>query len=479
VPREQVPMRIFTLTAALLALPLAACGAEDDLEWYGNGDEDWHPGGKQDGMEVPLRFKSYDVLFTNPLCREYTYPTPVETADGTETLTAKPKNVYCSHEDIDASAARPTSPQHRLVEWVSALGDGDEIFLAYLSFSNKAVSAKLCDAAKAGTKVTFVLDSMSSEAEKLKACGATILLRGHAGSIGFAHNKVILINPKQAGPADADADFMRMSFSSGNLSSGVVTHHENWHFLEVARDSFFAGAHRCLMDAQISTTASSGRTQYKAALNTCRAKIDAEEETDIKAFFIPNRDDAKRAEQFLLGAVDDASAIDLGAHRFGHSKLIGKLEDKLEAGTLELRMVADDDLYWLDPVTGPSLEVGSNLAFEANNVKRLETAGGDAFEIRYFETNHSQHLLHHNKYLLYRDDQGQPFGLLAGAANLTGTGFNDNFENIYFLKIPSVLEAFDTQFARVWDGRKASPDEQDPPIATPRNKMPANNVAGL
>lgn len=84
--------------------------------------------------------------------------------------------------------------------------------------------------------------------------------------------------------------------------------------------------------------------------------------------------------------------------------------------------------------------------------------------------------MHHNKYLIYRTGTGKVFGVLAGAANLTGTGFNDNFENIYFIKIPAVLEAFDTQFARVWDGKKASPDEQDPPIATPIEQMPASDA---
>ena len=69
--------------------------------------------------------------------------------------------------------------------------------------------------------------------------------------------------------------------------------------------------------------------------------------------------------------------------------------------------------------------------------------------------------------------------MLAGAANLTGTGFNDNFENIYFIKIPHVLKAFDTQFARVWEGKKATPTEQDPPIATPRHLMPASDVAPM
>ncbi len=450
----------------LLALPLAACGATDMVD-----DEGWLPEGKADEVAVPLRYDSYDVLFTNPLCREYTYAQPLETADGSKTLTRKPKNVFCSRTDIAASAARPESPQNKLLTWVTPLGANDEIFLAYLSFSNQAVGDELCAAVGRGTKVTFVLDAPSTASEKLKTCGATILIRGHAGSIGYAHNKVILINPR------GDSEFMKMTFSSGNMSSGVVTHHENWHFIEAARDSYFAQAHVCLMDAQISTTASAGRTQYKTALNACRSNIDAPEETDIKAFFIPNRDDAKRAEKYMLGAIDEAKKIDLGVHRFGHSKLVSKLEDKLEAGTIAVRMVADDDLYWLDPAAGPASQPGANDDFEANNVRRLETAGAAKFEIRFFETNHAEHLLHHNKYLIYRNASGKPFGLIAGAANLTGAGFNDNFENIYFIKVPHVLKAFDTQFARVWDGKRATPTEQDPPIATPRHLMPASDVA--
>ena len=88
-------------------------------------------------------------------------------------------------------------------------------------------------------------------------------------------------------------------------------------------------------------------------------------------------------------------------------------------------------------------------------------------------------MLHHNKYLLYRDGSGDAFGLIAGAANLTGAGFNDNFENIYFIKVPKVLTAFETQFARVWEGKKATPSEQAPPIATPRHLMPEVFVPGM
>lgn len=464
-------MRTRHLCSILLALPLMSIGACASTP-EGVEDEGWHPEGKADETGEPLQYKTYDVLFTNPLCREYTYADPVETADGSATLTTKPKNVYCSREDVAASAMRPTSPQNKLLSWLAPLGADDEVFLAYLSFSNVAVSDRLCEIAQAGGKVTFVLDAASTQSDRLKQCGATILLRGHAGSIGYAHNKLILINPR------GDSDYMKMTFSSGNMSSGVVTHHENWHFIDVARDSYFAQDHLCLMDAQISEDASSGRAAYKTALDTCRGDIEAEQESDIKSFFIPHSEDRKRAQRYMLGAVTDAEKIDLGTHRFGHTALINALAAKLEAGTLELRMVADDDLYWLDPVTGPSIVTGSNAEFEAANVARLEEAGGDNFEIRYLETNHSEFLLHHSKYLLYRNTSGKPFGLIAGAANLTGSGFNDNFENIYFIKVPKVLTAFDTQIKRVWDGKKATPTEQDPPIATPRHLMPAENVKG-
>jgi hypothetical protein len=455
------------LSALLFASALAAgCGSEGDPL---DDDFGWQPGGKGDETGVTLSYESYDVLFTNPVCREYRYASPIPTADGSGTIAGKPKNVYCKYGDVPASAARASSPQYRVLEWVNGLASGDEIFLAYLSFSNVAVSDALCAAAQRGVDVTFVLDSRGTQADRLEGCGATILLRGHAGSIGYAHNKVILIDPH------GDSEHMKMSFSSGNMSSGVVTHHENWHFIDAKRSSFFAQAHVCLMEAQISEDASSGKTQYKNAINACRARIDAPEEDDIKAFFIPNRDDSRRAERYMLGAIEDAQAIDLGAHRFGHPRLVETLEARLEVGDdFAMRMVADDDLYWLDPETGSPLTVGDNQDFEAENVARLERAGGDRFEIRYLETNHTDHLLHHNKFLIYRDDAGAAFGLLAGAANLTNTGFNDNFENIYFIKVPHVLEQFDTQYERFW-GTRALEDAEAPPAATPRHLMPARD----
>jgi hypothetical protein len=475
IPSPAIGPSTATLSAGLAVVLLAACGGSGEET---GGDTGWLPAGKGDESGITLAYKTWDVLFTNPLCREYSYEQEMLAADGHTVLATKPRNVYCTSADAPASAARPSSPQYRLLEWLRPLGQGDEVFLAFLSFSNADVGSELCAAAERGARITFVLDSRSTQSDRVEACGATVLLRGHAGSIGFAHNKLILINPRAAGPGDVD-DHARLVFASGNLSSGTVTHHENWHFLEVSRQSYFFQAHLCLMEAQLDETATSGRSQYRSAINACRAAIATPEEDDVKAFFIPVRDDAQRATRYLLGAVDEAASVDLGAHRFGHTGLIDTLESRLgDDDGFRLNMVADDDLYWLDPEVGAAAKVGLNDWFERDNVRRLEAAGGDQFEIRYLETNHRGNLLHHNKYLIYRNPDAEVFGLLAGAANLTGTGFNDNFENIYFIKVPEVMAQFDRQFARVWDGERGD-DEQDPPKATPRGLMPSLELPGI
>ncbi len=455
---------------------LSACDAS-------SGSDHGRPPGKADDFGTCgedrncLRFASYDVLFTNPVCKTYEYEQPMKTIGG-KTVTAKPQNVYCTQSDSAASAARESSPQFRLLSWLSSVGDGDEVFAAYLSFSSSAVSRELCAAVERGAKVTLVLDQPTAKSDELEACGGTVLIRGHEGGIGFAHNKITIINPKKAGPADEDPAFMKLVFSSGNLSSGVVLHHENWHFIDVARDSFFAQAHLCLMKAQISETASASKKAYKKFMNECRAKIEAEPEDDIKAFFVPNTDDSDALFELLDEGISTAATADIGAHRFALTQMVNGLADRLQADDdFQARLVVDDDLYWLRPANGEDGEqVGDNLPFERDNIDRLEKVGDGRFEVKYMQTNHGPHLLHHNKFLIFHDMPKRSDSVLCGAANLTGTGFRDNFENVYWVEIPQVVKAFDQQFARFWDGKKASPDEDTPPQASSVDEMPVRNV---
>jgi hypothetical protein len=286
-----------------------------------------------------------------------------------------------------------------------------------------------------------------------------------------------MINPDGAGPADADADHLRMSFSSGNMGSGAVLHHENWHFIEAARASYFVEAHRCLVRALIDPAHTDGKPAFRTFMNDCRAAIPYPEEDDIRSYFIPVREDSKAAVERLVASVQTATKIDIGVHRFGLTELVDALEARLGDDGVRVRMIADDDLYWLSPLVGEGAVVGNNLYFEADNVERLAAVEGGDYAIRYLETNPGPHLLHHNKFVLLDDrEDGGPDTVMAGAANLTGTGFDTNLENLYFIEIPSVVAAFEEQFGRFWDGEPALDDGEPAPRATAPEDMPAENV---
>lgn len=456
--------------------------------------------GKADGARTCapdrtcLDFRAYEVLFTNPVCATYPYDAPVSEVDGEGDIAAKPKNVYCDAEfDADASRLRADSPQHRILEWVDGLGSGDELFLAYLSFSDRVVADALCEAEGRGAEVTMVLDSLTARAEDLQACGGEVLIRGHVGSVGFAHNKMILVNPAGAGPSDPDDDFIKLSFGSGNMSSGTHLHHENWHFLEVARDSFFVQSHRCLMDALVAEEHTAGKSAFSDFMTECRAGIDAVPEDDITAYFIPALADRKAlmggklpsdadpawfGQTDLMTLIDEAQTIDIGAHRFSATKMIDALLTRLQDASrpFHLRLVADDDLYWMTPLAPSKVRVvGLNSFDEADRIEQLRAAdaGQGRFEEAYLETNHKKHLLHHNKFLIFAGMDERADTVLMGSPNLTGTGFDENLENLYITDIPEVVEAFQAQYALWWDGEGPLPEGHDvPPRATHADDMP-------
>lgn len=228
----------------------------------------------------------FEALFTDPVCETYKYDRAIITHAG-NTISAKPDDVYCKPADEAASVSRKNSPQYRLVEWITAK-DTKEIHLAYLSFSSKNVVSAVCSALKKGVKIKMVLDGGDSEevevnkdAEGLKKCGdISVTYRGSSGGLGYAHNKIMIINPN-------DAKVSKVVFSSGNMTSGTSINHENWNFVTTSSQSYFAKAHVCVIDAMIES--GDAKKNFAAHLNACRSKIEAKPETDITVYFAPER----------------------------------------------------------------------------------------------------------------------------------------------------------------------------------------------
>ncbi len=395
---------------------------------------------------------SYEVLFTNPICREYRYDRAIESVSG-KPLEAKPKNVFCRRGDAQASAERPDSPQTRLIQWIRD-PEIQEIFMASLSLSNSAIKRELCQAVvERGVKLAFVLDQTSdlSEAQELLSCRSRLdgssprmITRGHQRGIGYAHVKLFIFS-------SASSEATKIVFGSGNVTSGVVLHHENWNFIRASTGSHFVQSHLCLREAL--TDHAQNKAAFNAFMSACRASIQAPQESDIQAYFVPL--DGRSATDTLSRLVQQARTVLLAAHRFSFSRLRSDLANKLTSDpSAMVRVVADDDLYWAG-TTGEA--IGPNQPSEYRALRQLMNLGAQA---RYLETNHAEHLLHHNKFAVF--DERTVF---TGAGNFTGTAFSENLENFYVTTIPAVVRAYHVQYEHLWNT-----------LATRPGDMPRENV---
>ncbi len=393
----------------------------------------------------------YDVFFTNPVCAKQFYKKKVVSNSG-EILKHKPENVYCAYGDSKASGKRESSPQYNVIKLIKD-ESVKEIFLTYLSFSSSAVSKALCKEMKnRDLDVTFIIDSNNNAPDRVEK-GATaklnllksaecrsettpepkLVFRGNVGGLGYAHNKLIITNPSAKGKHT-------LVFSSGNMSSGVVLHHENWHFLTVSSESFFFQKHLCLMNGMLN--ASKSKKQYASFIKKCVSEIEAEEEDDIKTYFVPGANEGKVAMNAISSEIKESLEVNIAAHRFSNGRLMSILNSALKSKT-KVTLIADDDLYW----SGKKGEtVGSNMSMEASKVNKLRKVG---LKVKYMETNENARLLHHNKFLIFNKG-GNDDGVFAGAGNLTTAAFTKNFENFYMIKVPHIVEAFKKQYKYMW-----------------------------
>ncbi|MAX66686.1 MAG: phospholipase D-like domain-containing protein [Bacteriovoracaceae bacterium] len=455
------------------------------------------------GSIKDYKFYNYEVFFTNPNCPSYEYDTPQVSFDG-ETLYQKPENVYCKYKDAEANEEREESPHFQIKKLITNK-DIKELKMAYLSFSNNDIINTLCNVSikQNNVKLTLVLDkgnkSSSSKWEKIKklleckpaqkyikaqtANFPQVFLRGQSGGIGYAHNKIIQAKYK------SQPQKVTLVFSSANMSSGTTLHHENWHFLTTSQASYLAQAHECLFtgmidhaktiraNSRLNREGMSAKENFVSFMDRCRKKIKVDEEDDIKAFFVPSKENEEenkiksKAMENIISHIQDSKKISVAVHRFSQKDLIKALQRAGKSKEQEVRFVADDDIFWAGKINENSHgrircfggrnstpRVGANMCPEYFHILKLK---GSDVKIRYMQTNHSSFLLHHNKYILFEKEDGK-MALHCGAGNFTEAAFSDNFENYYFITIPEVLEKFKKQYEYMWTK-----------LATPEGKLPS------
>jgi HKD family nuclease len=390
----------------------------------------------------------FEVLFTNPVCNNYVYQEEVLANDG-NIITQKTKNAYCTRADAKASGERASSPQQRLVDIINS-EDTREIFLAFLSFSDRRILTALCENIKQrDLKVVMVLDSGTDKvaADKLLECqGETsvteVHYRGNVSGIDLSHMKMVITNP------NLSDSVYTLVFASANLSSGTVLHHENWNFLTLSESSHFLQSHLCAMNGMLHHSLS-GKS-FREFMNSCRASIASEPEQDAIVYFAPA--DGKLAEKVLVDLIASSNHVKMAAHRFSNKKILEVLGTKLEHKGFTADLVVDDDIYW----AMKGMTIGANTKQEAGLIEDLVGLGLD---LKFVETNHYENLLHHNKYMIFEGEDVA--AVFTGAGNFTDNAFTGNFENFYVFTMPEVVEAYVEQYSYVW-GELALANEKMP-----------------
>lgn len=386
----------------------------------------------------------YEVYFTNPVCEEYAYENPVLTNNGNFVL-SKPKNVYCKDQDTLINEFRITSPNYHVLKLIEDK-DVNELFLAYLSFSNHQVADALCRAIRRDVKVTFIIDSNAVERNSarreidfIKSCRPITIeneprveFRGNISGLGYAHNKIIMASYK-SNPQKAV-----VVFGSGNMSTGTTTHHENWNFLTTNKKTHFYQSHGCIKEGMLDVQS---RSRFKKFMKECRSKISVPQEDDIKVYAIPT--DGKVTMDNIKDKFSKATSIDGAAHRFTHPAISDAIV-KAENNGKRVRFILDDDIYWVG-VRGKTTGASRYMEF-VNSIKIIKAGA----EVRYMQTNQNNWQLHHNKFLIFNFADGTG-GVHTGAGNFTKAAFSKNFENYYYMTMPEAVDQFRTQFDHMFN----------------------------
>lgn len=392
---------------------------------------------------------SFDVLFTDPLCHE----TGQGVRDGAR-CNGTEKAASMEHAGIHA----------RLLETIRSATTYKQahpeapvkLYMTYLSwYHDGGLKAAVLDAIHAGVEFQGYFDpgygvEIPAELEAMNDPHVRIgWLGGHTDNEGvwrLMHIKLTMVD------YGSDDEPMRIVFSSANLSpSGLSLHFENFVFARVLRSSNFAQRHLCAMQGlEADKYPSRNQTDsfanvFEQVYDDCVAQIATPPDPALNVFFTP--DEGKTALGFLKARMREASgSIDMAIEHYSEWSLAGT--QTWLAESIPSRLVLDDQTLYMD---GESSE-GDNGMWRG-------ILQGSSIDQRFVRTNADIHQLQHNKYVVIDGE-----AVFCGAGNFTGAAFRKNYENFYYLAVPSLAARFQTHFDHLFDDLGSRLDEIPPPL---------------
>jgi hypothetical protein len=416
---------------------------------------------------------------------------------------------------LDAAAGM-TAEINKQIDRAIANPKSARLYVAYFSFSNKGVQAKLCEAGKAGVQIEAYIDngSLTPELQNLRtSCQANAsapnlrlnVLGGMTSSPWrLHHNKTLVVDP-------GNGDYVNVNFSSGNLSAfGTSLHHDHWGMLRAPQNSNLVKAHKCVFaglaaadaeakkvgmysggvksqfDGQVAGAYIRGRDNcYKAGNipvmgepNGIEAAL-ANPLERVAPIFSPNENDevlntfvreigkvTQRAKNHQELPHGKRGYIYIAVQHFLNWKIAAALQQASKAG-VDVRIIFDDDL------PSNSGEVEGVAEFMNSELKP------HGIKLRFIETNHNaggNGQMMHNKFcILSNIDNPKLTRTFSGAGQYTGAAMHGNWENFYLAQAPEFSKLYGRYFEKLWN---VSVDENralnapNAPIAPPEGFAP-------
>lgn len=381
--------------------------------------------------------QTFDIRFTNPQCKAY--------GD-------KPKNAFCTREDLPRNQANPEGPYQKVIDLIRDRAN-KKITLATMTFSHKDVSAELCKAVRRGVEVTVLVDSGAelATAEQVAACGGKLFKVGVAEAEDerrgdLHHNKFLLAERN---------DESTLVFATANFSNpGLTINHETWSFVTDSNDSAFMRNHQCLIASLKSYRDDLGR--FRRDISQCRTSY--ARDNKIETLFVPA--DSTRLIALIEAEMKKSSRILMTSNRYSFARITKAFGD---SRATDRRAIFDDDLYWggIQPKNADGTPVAdyTREASDARAVSGLERTG---VKVRFTQTSFGAAQKMHNKFIVMDSL------VIVGAGNYTGGGLLANFENFYVIRDAETVEKFKRQFENLWgfssDRRQMPKDYWDPGV---------------
>lgn len=346
-----------------------------------------------DAAEAPPDLESVDTL-TDSKSDEF------EAVRQFETYFTSPHCDVCTDEDKRHLLSK-SAMSARIVELID--GAQRSVEIAQFTFSQKPVEDAILRAQSRGVNVRIAMNSAQAQGDnpstRLRDAGVPVqfVAGKDVGSFqGLQHAKFVIV------------DDVTVAMGSNNFSStGFSVNDENTIVLTSAADDPIIAGFNCYFDRMVA-----------------RALAEGADCSNADARFTPSTHPWKMIRDELRAA---QHSVDVLMHHLVFEDAVKELAKAAERG-VRVRVVVNEV---------------DRAETEGSNWDRLRAAGG---QVRYKRTNPALYQFMHDKLAIIDGER-----LLNGSGNWSGSAFFNNWEFFVRLDDGAVVDAFEAEYARLWD----------------------------